>query len=330
MDGCLEASLSPLSIPEYVLGCSGRRMPLLGFGTAASPPVGSQFTKTAILQAIELGYRHFDTASLYGTEQPLGEAILEAIAVGLIKSRDELFITSKLWCSDAHGELVLPALQRSLKNLRLEYLDLYLIHWPVSSKPGIYEFPIKREDFLAMDFKAVWKAMEDCQRLGLTKSIGVSNFSCKKLGDILAFAKIPPAVNQVELNPLWQQKKLREFCKANGILLTAYAPLGAQGTIWGSNRVLECELLKEIAKQKGKTVAQICLRWAYEQGIGILVKSFNKDRMKSNLEIFNWSLSQEDVKKINDIPQSRLCSGQDYISKYGPFNTTQELWDGEI
>ncbi|MBA0766002.1 hypothetical protein Gotri_015094 [Gossypium trilobum] len=288
MDGCLEASLSPLSIPEYVL------------------------------------------ASLYGTEQPLGDAILEAIAVGLIKSRDELFITSKLWCSDAHGELVLPALQRSLKNLRLEYLDLYLIHWPVSSKPGIYEFPIKREDFLAMDFKAVWKAMEDCQRLGLTKSIGVSNFSCKKLGDILAFTKIPPAVNQVELNPLWQQKKLREFCKANGILLTAYAPLGAQGTIWGSNRVLECELLKEIAKQKGKTVAQICLRWAYEQGIGILVKSFNKDRMKSNLEIFNWSLSQEDVKKINDIPQSRLCSGQDYISKYGPFNTTQELWDGEI
>ncbi|MBA0756298.1 hypothetical protein Gogos_022201 [Gossypium gossypioides] len=289
MDGCLEASLSPLSIPEYVL-----------------------------------------LASLYGTEQPLGEAILEAIAVGLIKSRDELFITSKLWCSDAHGELVLPALQRSLKNLRLEYLDLYLIHWPVSSKPGIYEFPIKQEDFLAMDFKAVWKAMEDCQRLGLTKSIGVSNFSCKKLGDILAFAKIPPAVNQVELNPLWQQKKLREFCKANGILLTAYAPLGAQGTIWGSNRILECELLKEIAKQKGKTVAQICLRWGYEQGISILVKSFNKDRMKSNLEIFNWSLSQEDVKKINDIPQSRLCSGQDYISKYGPFNTTQELWDGEI
>ncbi|XWS68938.1 hypothetical protein CRYUN_Cryun04dG0136300 [Craigia yunnanensis] len=318
MGSSLEAT--SFSIPEYVLASSSRRMPLLGFGTVASPPVGSEVTKTAILQAIELGYRHFDTATLYRTEQPLGEAIIEAISIGLIKSRDELFITSKLWCSDAHGELVLPALQRSLQNLSLKYLDLHLIHWPVGSKPGIYEFPIKQEDFLPMDFNSVWKAMEVSQRLGLTKSIGISNFSCKKLDDILAFATIPPAVNQ----------KLREFCKENGILLTAYAPLGAQGTIWGNNRVLECELLKEIAKGKGKTVAQICLRWAYEQGISILVKSFNKDRMKSNLEIFNWSLSEDEVKKINEIPQSRLCSGEDYISKYGPFKTTEELWDGEI
>ncbi|XVE92511.1 hypothetical protein REPUB_Repub01dG0103600 [Reevesia pubescens] len=328
MASSLEAT--SFSISEYILASSGRKMPLLGFGTAASPPVGSEVTKTAILQAIELGYRHCDTATLYRTEQPLGEAIIEAISLGLIESRDQLFITSKLWCSDSHGELVLPALQRSLQNLKLKYLDLYLIHWPVSSKPGIYEFPIKQENFLPMVMNSAWKAMEDCQRLGLTKSIGVSNFSSKKLSDILAFAKIPPAVNQVELNPLWQQKKLREFWKANGIQLTAYAPLGAQGTIWGSNRVLECELLMEIAKQKGKTVAQICLRWAYEQGISILVKSFNKDRMKSNLEIFNWSLSVDKVKKISDIPQSRLCSGEDYISKYGPFKTTKELWDEEI
>ncbi|GMI74945.1 hypothetical protein like AT1G59960 [Hibiscus trionum] len=327
MDTSFKAS--PLSIPEYVLSPGGRPMPILGLGTAASPPVGSQVTKAAILQAIELGYRHFDTACLYGSEQPLGEAIAEAVSVGLIKSRDDLFITSKLWCSDAHGGLVLPALRRSLKNLKLEYLDLYLIHWPVSSKPG-YEFPIKQEDFVATDFNAVWKAMEDCQRLGLTKSIGVSNFSCKKLADILAFAEIPPAVNQVELNPLWQQKKLREFCKANGILVTAYAPLGAQGTIWGSNRVLECEILKQIAKEKGKTVAQICLRWGVEQGISILVKSFNKERMKSNLEIFNWSLSPEEARKIDDIPQTRLCRGENYISKYGPFKTIEELWDGEI
>lgn len=327
MGSSLEAT--GFSIPELVLASSGRRMPVLGFGTASSPPIGPQVTKTAILQAIELGYRHFDTATLYRTEQPLGEAITEAISVGLIKSRDDLFITSKLWCSDAHGELVLPALHKTLRNLSLEYLDLYLIHWPVSSKPGTYEFPIKQEDFLPMDFNSVWEAMEDCQRLGLTKSIGVSNFSCKKLSDILAFAKIPPAVNQVELNPLWQQKKLREFCKANGILLTAYAPLGAKGTIWGSNRVLECELLKEIAREKGKTVAQICLRWAYEQGISIVVKSFNKYRMKNNLEIFNWSLSEDEVNKINEIPQSRFCCGKDYISKYGPFKTIEELWDGE-
>ncbi|KAJ9172099.1 hypothetical protein P3X46_015382 [Hevea brasiliensis] len=319
---------SLVNIPEVLLGSSGPRLPLLGMGTATSPLVGSDEIKTAILQAIELGYRHFDTATLYRTEEPLGEAIIEALSRGLIKSREELFITSKLWCSDAHSNLVIPALQKSLKALQLEYLDLYLIHWPVSSRPGIYEFPIKKEDFLPMDFKGVWAAMEECHKLGLTKSIGVSNFSCKKLSDLLAMAEVPPAINQVEINPLWQQKKQMEFCKANGIVLTAYAPLG--GTIWGSNRVMENEVLKEIANAKKKSVAQICLRWAYEQGVCILVKSFHSERMKENLDIFNWTLSEEELKKISEIPQSRGSSGVDYISDKGPFKTLEELWDGEI
>ncbi|KAJ9187590.1 hypothetical protein P3X46_003028 [Hevea brasiliensis] len=316
-----------VNIPEVLLS-SGQRMPLLGMGTATSPLVGSDEIKTAILQAIELGYRHFDTATLYLTEEPLGEAIAEAVSRGLIKCREELFITSKLWCSDAHSDLVLPALQKSLQALQLEYIDLYLIHWPVSSRPGMYEFPIKKEDFLPMDFKGVWAAMEECHKLGLTKSIGVSNFSCKKLSDILEIAEVRPAINQVEINPLWQQKKQMEFCKANGIALIAYAPLG--GTIRGSNRVMENEVLKEIANAKGKSVAQICLRWAYEQGVCILVKSFHKERMKENLDIFNWTLSEEENKKISEIPQSRGSSGEDYISDKGPFKTLEELWDGEI
>ncbi|KAJ6430462.1 hypothetical protein OIU84_021791 [Salix udensis] len=240
-----------------------------------------------------MGHRHFDTATLYLTEEPVGEAIAEALSRGLIKSRDDLFITSKLWCSDAHGDLVLPALNKSLRNLQLEYLDLYLIHWPVSSRSG-------------------------------------TNFSSKKLSDILAFAKIPPAVNQVEINPLWQQKKLREFCKANGIVLTAYAPLGTRGTIWGSNRVMENEVLKEIATAKGKSVAQVCLRWAFEQGVCVVVKSFNKGRMRENLEILNWTLSEEESRMIGEIPQSRGCRGEDYISEKGPVKTIEELWDGEI
>ncbi|OMO54970.1 Aldo/keto reductase [Corchorus olitorius] len=184
------------NVPEYVLPCSGKRMPLLGFGTAASPPVGSETTKTAILEALKLRYRHFDTAAKYGSEQPLGEALAEALWKGLVESRDELFVTSKLWCGDAHKHLVVPALKRTLQNLKLEYLDLFLIHWPVSAKPGTYEFPIREENFVPMDFNGVWAAMEDCQRLGLTKAIGVSNFSSKKLRDILTIAKIPPAVNQ--------------------------------------------------------------------------------------------------------------------------------------
>ncbi|XP_058193265.1 non-functional NADPH-dependent codeinone reductase 2-like [Rhododendron vialii] len=317
-------------IPETPLSSGGRKMPVLGFGTASDPPVAAETTKQAVLHAIEVGYRHFDTAALYYTEEPLGEAIAEAINLGLIKSREEIFITSKLWCSDSHQEFVLPALRKTLKKLKLEYIDLYLIHWPVSSKPGIYKYPIKKEDFLPMDYKSVWSAMEECQRLGLTKAIGVSNFSCKKLADVLATAIISPAVNQVEVNPVWQQKKLIEFCKGNGILVVAYAALGAVGTFYGTNRVMESDTLKEIAKARGKTVAQVCLRWAYEQGIGVVVKSFNKERMKQNLEIFNWALSKEESQKIGEIPQSRACLGKDYTSVYGPFKTIEEVWDGEL
>uniref|UniRef100_A0A5B6YWT0 Putative reductase 2 n=1 Tax=Davidia involucrata TaxID=16924 RepID=A0A5B6YWT0_DAVIN len=317
-------------IPEVPLSSGCRKMPVLGLGTAADPPVDSETIKQAVLHAIELGYRHFDTAALYNSEQPLGEAIAEALGVGLIKSREELFITSKLWCSNAHRQHVLPAIQKTLQNLKLEYLDLYLIHWPVCAKPGNYEYPIKKEDFLPIDYKSVWAAMEECQRLGLTKAIGVSNFSCKKLANVLATTTIPPAVNQVEVNPCWQQKKLIDFCKANGILVVAYAALGAVGTFYGTNGVMESEVLKEIAKARQKTVAQVSLRWAYEQGIGVLVKSFNKERMKQNIEIFNWALKDEESKKISEIPQSRGCLGKDYTSVHGPFQTIEELWDGEL
>ncbi|KAL8105651.1 non-functional NADPH-dependent codeinone reductase 2-like [Apium graveolens] len=306
---------------------SSRGIPVIGFGTSADPPVESNIVKTAVLQAIESGYRHFDTAALYNSEQPLGEAVAEAVNCGLIKSRKELFITSKLWCSDAHPQHVLPAIQESLRNLNMEYLDLYLIHWPVSSKHGVHEYPIKKEDFVPMDFKGVWAAMEECQKLGLTRFIGLSNFSCKKLANIMATATIPPAVLQVEVNPCWQQKKLIDYCKANGVFVFAYAPLGAVGTFYGTNRVMESDVLKQIAKEKGKSVAQVCLRWAYEQGIGVVVKSYNKERMKSNLEILKWELSEEEAKKISEMEQSRACLGLDYTSPYGPYKTIQEIWD---
>ncbi|KAJ6996869.1 hypothetical protein NC653_013453 [Populus alba x Populus x berolinensis] len=286
--------------------------------------------KESILHAIELGYRHFDSASLYQSEVPLGEAISDALRLGLIKSRDELFITSKLWCSDGHKDLVLPALQKTLENLQLEYLDLYLIHWPVSSKPGEYVLPVKEKDLLPMDFQSVWEAMEECQKLGLAKSIGVSNFSCKKLENLLATAKIPPAVNQVEISPLWQQKKIREFCEEKGIHVTAYSPLGAKGMLWGTNNVMECQVLKEIAAARGKSMAPICLRWVHEQGVSVLVKSFNKERIKQNLDIFDWKLSQEDLKRISQIPQQRAYVAAEFVSEKGPYKSVEEVWDGEI
>ncbi|KAI6685969.1 hypothetical protein NL676_031882 [Syzygium grande] len=316
-------------IPETQLSRSGKAIPLLGFGTAEYPLSSSDSVKENILYAIQLGYRHFDSASIYLSEQPLGEAVADALELGLTNSREELFITTKLWRSDAHGDRVVPALERSLKNLGLEYVDLYLVHFPVSAKPGECEIPAK-EDLLPFDYEGVWKAMEECQKLGLAKCIGVSNFSCKKLEKLLSIAEIPPAVNQVEMNPVWQQQKLREFCKEKGIHITAYSPLGAKGTLWGTNRVMESEVLQEIAKAKGKTLAQVCLRWAYEQGVSVLVKSFNIERMKENLDIFDWSLSPEELNKISQIPQKKGLVGLDVVSPDGPFKSPEELWDEDV
>ncbi|KAK9104706.1 hypothetical protein Scep_021550 [Stephania cephalantha] len=317
-------------VPDVILN-NGCKMPVVGMGVLAYPYPEAATVKSAVLKAIEIGYRHFDTAPPYNTEQSLGLAIAEALKLGLIMSRDELFITSKLWYSNAHPHLVIPALQETLKNLGLDYLDLYLIHWPVSSnKQGKYDYPVTKEELVPLDYKSVWAAMEDGHRLGLTKSIGVSNFSCKKLEKVLTTARIPLSVNQVEMNPLWRQDKLKEFCKEKSIMITAYSPLGAIGNPWGTNRVMESQVLKEIAIARGKTIAQVCLRWVYEQGVTLLVKSFNEERMKENLDIFGWELSEEDLKKIDEIPQSRGLLGDALVSDDGPFKSEAELWDGEL
>ncbi|KAI3734175.1 hypothetical protein L6452_13639 [Arctium lappa] len=293
-------------IPAMTISSSDgpRPIPVIGMGTATMI-ADSDEVKAAILEAIKVGYRHFDTAALYQTEKPVGEAIGEALRMGLIKSRAELFITTKLWCNSTERHLVLPALKKSLLNLGLKYVDLYLIHWPLKLNQEHYKFPVPKECVAAIDIKGVWEAMEDCQDLKLTKSIGVSNFSCRKIQEILSFARIPPAVNQVEMNPLWQQKELNRFCKANSILLTAYSPLGAFSNPWGHNRVMESDVLQDIAKAKGKTIAQVSLRWLYEQGVSFVVKSFCIERMKQNLDIFDWSLTQEELNKISRIPQRK-------------------------
>ncbi|PWA89084.1 NADPH-dependent codeinone reductase 1-4 [Artemisia annua] len=295
-----------VSIPNTTISSSdGRRpIPLVGMGMA-TPAEGHEQVKTGIIEAIKVGYRHFDTASLYGTEKALGEAIKEALNLGLINSRADLFITTKLWCNSTQGHLVVPAMQQSLKDLGLEYVDLYLIHWPVTLHSDEIKFLVPKECIAAINIKDVWEGMEKCQDLGLTKSIGVSNFGPRLIEEILSFAKIPPAVNQVEMNPLWQQKRLNEFCKKNDILLTGYSPLGASGTQWGHNRVMESDVLQDIAKSKGKTVAQIALRWIYEQGVIFVVKSLNKERMQQNLEIFDWSLTEDELNKISKIPQQK-------------------------
>ncbi|KAK3017165.1 hypothetical protein RJ639_006625, partial [Escallonia herrerae] len=216
--------------------------------------------------------------------------------------------------AEAHGAVVAGLSWLLRRKLKLDYVDMYLIHMPLRFSPLAKGSPVPREHILPFDIKSVWEGMEKCQNLGLTKAIGVCNFSRKKLGELLLNAKIPPAVNHVEMNPLWQQKELREFCKENGIHVTAYSPLGANGTAWGNNRIFEGDVLKNIAKAKGKTTLQVSLRWVYEQGVSLLVKSYNKERMKKNLQIFDWSLTEKEASEISRLPQ---CMGLTFASLFG-------------
>lgn len=310
----MAATRSTTAVPELALPSGNARpVPVIGLGTAVmfQPP---ETTKDAVLAAIELGYRHFDTASLYGTEKPLGEGVAEAVRRGLIKSREEVFVTSKLWCTQCHPDLVVPSLRQTLENLQMDYLDLYLIHMPVCQKPGPPVFPARREDARPFDFKGVWQAMEECQRLGLARAIGVSNFRTKHLDKMMPFVTITPAVSQVEVNPVCQQLKLRGYCAEKGIHVQAFSPLGGQSWAAERNAVLESEVLAEIAKARGKTVAQVSLRWVFEQGVSFVVKTYKKERLKENLEIFDWELTDEDRVKISRIPQKKL-SGFSFMFK---------------
>jgi diketogulonate reductase-like aldo/keto reductase len=303
------------NIPLKTLN-SGHDMPVVALGTFEFS-FDSDKAKAAIIEAIKIGYRHFDTAVQYGSEGALGEAIAEAVRLGLIGSRADVFITTKQWCTDNHPDRVLSAIKTSLSNLKMDYLDLYLIHWPISIKPGPISYPLKREEVMPLDLKGVWEAMEECQKLGLTRSIGVSNFTTKKLEELLQFATIPPAVNQVEMNPGWQQQKLKEYCTKKGITITAYSPLGGQMNFTIPNAVLTSHVLKEIADAKGKSVAQISLRWILDQGAGIVVKSFNKERLIQNVEIFDWELTKEEHAKISSIPQKKVITTEIMLASEG-------------
>ncbi|KAI4329956.1 hypothetical protein MLD38_028278 [Melastoma candidum] len=314
-------------MPDVVVLNSGHEMPVIALGTAAQSLPPRDVLASILVDAMEVGYRHFDTASLYGSESSLGDAVREALRRGIVASRDELFITTKLWCTDADAPLVLPALKESLKRLGMVYVDLYLIHWPVRVVHGTEGFDYQGK-LLPFDISGTWAAMEECSRLGLAKSIGMSNFSSRKISQILDSCTIPPAINQVEMNVVWQQTKLREFCKEKGIHVSAWSPLGANGAAWGSLAVMESAVLKEIADRRGLTVPQVALKWVLEQGAVVIVKSFNKERMKENLKIFGWKLTERELEKIKGIPQRRGFSGEIFIDPVnGPYKSVEELFD---
>ncbi|XP_049356852.1 protein REDOX 2-like [Solanum verrucosum] len=320
-------------VPTVMLN-SGHEMPLIGMGTAPTAPTLPPIDQlvSIFIDAIEAGYRHFDTAAVYGSEEALGRAMAEAIQRGLIKSREDVFITSKLWCTETHHDLVLPALKRSLARLGMDYLDLYHIHWPARLKnTHDQDLKVVNEDVIPFDIRGTWEAMEECYKLGLAKSIGVCNFSCTKLSQLLTHATIPPAVNQVEMHVAWRQEKMLAFCKEKGIHVSAWSPLGANGIpFWGNHAVMQNSVLKDIAFHRQKSIPQVALRWVYEQGVSVLVKSFNKDRMRENLQILDWELNNEENAKIQEIPQCRGFKGELFVHPDGPYKSPDEFWDGEL
>jgi diketogulonate reductase-like aldo/keto reductase len=255
---------------------TGDMMPEIGFGTWKIS--NQNDAKKAVKTAIKVGYKLIDTAKIYGNEEGVGEGIKEG---GV--DREELFVTTKLWNDDQGYESGLKAFDESLKRLGLEYVDLYLIHWPGTDRRA-----------------EAWKALQEIQIQGLAKNIGVSNYTVRHLEEVLSSSKVVPAVNQIEFHPFIyeDQKEVLEYCKKNKIVVEAYSPLARA-------RDMENTTLHAIAVRHGKTIAQVMLRWAIQHGTVPIPKSTNPGRTKENIEVFDFDLAEEEMNTINRLSSNK-------------------------
>ncbi|MBJ8113578.1 aldo/keto reductase [Bacillus wiedmannii] len=256
---------------------NGVEMPWFGLGVFKVED-GPELVE-AVKSAIKAGYRSIDTAAIYGNEKAVGEGIRAGIKEAGI-TREDLFITSKVWNSDQGYETTLAAYEESLKKLELDYLDLYLVHWPVEGK-----------------YKDTWRALETLYKEERVRAIGVSNFQIHHLKDVLAGAEMKPMINQVEYHPRLTQKELQAFCKEQGIQMEAWSPL-MQG------QLLDNETLQEIADKYDKTTAQIILRWDLQNEVVTIPKSTKEHRIIANAHIFNFELTKEDMEKIDALNEN--------------------------
>ncbi|XP_058525517.1 aldo-keto reductase family 1 member C3-like isoform X4 [Ochotona princeps] len=287
----------------------GNLMPALGFGTARNLEVPKIESLKATKLAIDAGFRHVDSAYTYGIEEEVGLAIRSKIAEGIVE-RKEIFCTSKLWCTFHQPELVRPTLEESLRKLQLDYVDLYLIHFPMPLKPGKGLFPTGEDGKIlydTVDLCTTWEAMEKCKDAGLAKSIGVSNFNRRQLEMILnkPGLKYKPVCNQVECHIYLNQSKLLDFCKSKDIVLVAYGALGSQRYENWVNPdtpvLLDDPVLCALAKKYKRSPALISLRYLLQREIVVLAKSFNEKRIKENMQVFEFHLTPEDMKTIDGL-----------------------------
>jgi alcohol dehydrogenase (NADP+) len=333
-----ESAVDPARVPLRRL-YTGAPMPAIGLGTFGSDHVTADEIAEAVKGAAAAGYRHFDCASVYGNEKQVGEALAGIMQNGL--KREELWVTSKLW-NDKHGvKDVIPSCEQSLTDLQLDYLDLYLIHWPFPNfhPPGcdVSYRSAGAESYIHEHYMAAWRKLEELVERGLVRHIGTSNMTIHKLKLVLRDARIKPAVNEMELHPHFQQPELFSFVRENGIEPIGYSPLGSPGRpdrdrTPEDTAPTEDPVIRGIAERLGTTPAAVCIRWAMTRGQTPIPFSTNPRNYLSNLRAaVAEPLSDEDMRAISAIDRNcRLIKGQVFLWKDG--QSWEDLWDmnGEI
>ncbi|KAL7625192.1 Glycerol 2-dehydrogenase (NADP(+)) [Parahypoxylon ruwenzoriense] len=323
------SSPTPINKQTFTLN-NGVKVPALGFGTFASEGAKGESYK-AVMQALEVGYRHLDCAWFYQNEAEVGDAIRDFLAKNPTVKREDLFICTKVWNHLHEPHEVKWSLENSLKNFGLDYVDLFLVHWPIAAESDDNHMPklgsdgkyiIKKE--LTENPEPTWRAMEELYAAGKARAIGVSNWTAEGLKKLLALAKVPPAANQIEIHPFLPNADLVTFCQEHGILPEAYSPLGSQDQVpTTGEKVRTNPTLNAVAERSGNTLAQVLLAWGVRRGYVVLPKSSTPSRIESNFQVPH--LSDADFQAVEDVARGRHIRFVNMKDTFG-----YDVWPEEI